>query len=332
MLSVFSPSILVSEASRIYRTPKPIQTWRDLLRRGFDETEALHGISFRIEPGEKVGYLGPNGSGKSTTVKLLSGILPPTTGIVEVNGIQPAQNRIENAKQIGIAFGQRSQLWWDTPVISSYELLKRIYGIPDATYESMLSIVVDQLQLEPLLAKPVRHLSLGQRMRSEIASILLHRPAVVYLDEPTIGLDIETKMQLRSLLQYMNKEFNTTIFMTSHDIAEVERLCNRIILVNHGTIIFDGTQDALRSRYHPIRQIGIQYTSSSTNNIDMIHPALIVEKIENDWTWINFNPQVIAAAEAIRLLTAHLDIQDIMLRHVDLENVLLAAYDSSLME
>lgn len=209
--------------------------------REYEEIHALSDVSFSIDDGEMVGYIGPNGAGKSSTIKILSGILTPDEGGVFVDGRVPYKNRIEHVRQIGVVFGQRSQLWWDVPVIDSYELLKEIYSISDADYRANLEELTELLNLKELLRSPARQLSLGQRMRCEIAASLLHSPRILFLDEPTIGLDAVSKLAVREFIRKQNKLHGTTVILTTHDMQDIEALTRRIILIGKGRILMDGT-------------------------------------------------------------------------------------------
>ena len=208
---------------------------------------ALRDVSFTIHDGEMVGYIGPNGAGKSSTIKILSGILTPDSGTVLVNGRVPYKNRIAHVREIGVVFGQRSQLWWDVPVIDSFELLKDIYSIPQPVYQQSLEELTELLDLKELLRSPVRQLSLGQRMRCEIAASLLHRPRILFLDEPTIGLDAVSKLAVRDFIRKQNREHKTTVLLTTHDMQDIEALASRIILIGKGEILMDGTLKDIKS-------------------------------------------------------------------------------------
>jgi ABC-2 type transport system ATP-binding protein len=208
---------------------------------------AVDGIDLRVEPGELVGYIGPNGAGKSTTIKMLTGILMPTSGTLRVAGLEPQRNRVRLARRIGVVFGQRTTLWWDLPLRDSFTLIQRLYRIPMARYRENLARYVDALDLGPMLDQPVRQLSLGQRMRGDITAALLHDPAVVYLDEPTIGLDIVSKHAVRDFLHELNVDTGTTILLTTHDIGDIGRLCNRVVAIDHGRVTYDGSLDGLRA-------------------------------------------------------------------------------------
>ncbi len=217
-----------------------------LFHREYEIIHALHDVSFTIEDGEMVGYIGPNGAGKSSTIKILSGILTPDSGSVLVNGRVPHKNRIAHVREIGVVFGQRSQLWWDVPVIDSFELLKDIYAIPQKTYKENLDELTGRLHLSELLRSPARQLSLGQRMRCEIAASLLHNPDILFLDEPTIGLDAVSKLAVRDFIKQQNKLHGTTVILTTHDMQDIEALTNRIILIGKGRILMDGCLEDIK--------------------------------------------------------------------------------------
>lgn len=216
------------------------------LRRERTNFTAVNGIDLRVQPGELVGYIGPNGAGKSTTIKMLTGILMPTSGTLRVAGLEPQRNRIKLARRIGVVFGQRTTLWWDLPLRDSFTLIQRLYRIPAARYRENLDRYIGALDLGPLLDQPVRQLSLGQRMRGDITAALLHEPAIVYLDEPTIGLDIVSKHVVRDFLHDLNVNAGTTVLLTTHDIGDIERLCSRVVAIDHGRVMYDGSLDRLR--------------------------------------------------------------------------------------
>ncbi len=214
--------------------------------REYEIIHALNDVTFSISDGEMVGYIGPNGAGKSSTIKILSGILTPDSGTVLVDGRIPHKNRIRHVREIGVVFGQRSQLWWDVPVIDSFELLKDIYSIPDSQYRQSLNELTELLNLKELLRSPARQLSLGQRMRCEIAASLLHRPRILFLDEPTIGLDAVSKLAVRDFILQQNKNHKTTVILTTHDMQDIEALASRIILIGKGRLLLDGTLEDIK--------------------------------------------------------------------------------------
>lgn len=223
------------------------QALKSLLHKEYEEIHALNRISFTIQDGEMVGYIGPNGAGKSSTIKILSGILTPDSGSCMIDGRVPWKDRINHVRQIGVVFGQRSQLWWDVPVIDSFELLKDIYSIPADTYKQSMSELVELLNLSELLRTPTRQLSLGQRMRCEIAASLLHRPKILFLDEPTIGLDAVSKLAVREFILKLNETHKTTVILTTHDMQDIEALTKRIILIGKGRILMDGSLSEIKS-------------------------------------------------------------------------------------
>ena len=245
--------ITVNNISKTYKVAKRnagfLEACRNLFHRDYEEIRALDHVSFQINDGEMIGYIGPNGAGKSTTIKVLSGILTPDEGTCEVNGCIPWKNRVAYVKDIGVVFGQRSQLWWDVPVIDSFELLKDIYSIPKETYQMNLEELTELLNLSELLKTPARQLSLGQRMRCEIAASLLHSPRLLFLDEPTIGLDAVSKLAVRDFILSLNQTHRTTVILTTHDMQDIEALTNRILLIGKGRILLDGSPQDLRQGY-----------------------------------------------------------------------------------
>lgn len=242
--------ITLEHVRKTYRVSKRdagfSSAFKALFHREYEYIHALNDVSFTISDGEMVGYIGPNGAGKSSTIKILSGILTPEEGTCLVDGLIPWKNRIEYVRNIGVVFGQRTQLWWDVPVLDSFELLKEIYRIDTRIYRNNLEQLTDMLELAALLRTPVRQLSLGQRMRCEIAASLLHDPGILFLDEPTIGLDAVSKLAVRNFIKELNRRKNTTVILTTHDMQDIEALTSRIILIGKGNILLDGTIDDLR--------------------------------------------------------------------------------------
>lgn len=236
---------------------------KSLVKREHIKKEAVQNISFSINEGEMVGYIGPNGAGKSTTIKMLTGILVPTSGCVKVNGIIPYENRQENAKNIGVVFGQRTQLWWDLPTIESFELLKEIYRVSDKRYKKNMDTFTEILGLDEFLNTPVRQLSLGQRMRADIAASLPHDPPILFLDEPTIGLDVVAKEKMRTFIKEINLERNITVILTTHDMEDIEKLCERMILIDHGQKVYDGEIAVVKERFGKTRTLIVDLEESS---------------------------------------------------------------------
>lgn len=223
--------------------------------------KAVDDISFDIEEGEIVGYIGSNGAGKSTTIKMMTGILKPTSGVCTVNGIDPSKERIENARNIGVVFGQRTQLWWDLPLSESFTILKEIYDVSDADYEERMKFLNEVLDLPEFFSQPVRTLSLGQRMRADLGASLIHNPKVLYLDEPTIGLDLIVKDKIREAIKEINHKYNTTVILTTHDIGDIEELCNRIIIIDEGHKIYDGSLKQLKDTYGRMRRVTMEVSN-----------------------------------------------------------------------
>ena len=240
---------------------------------------AVDGVDLRIEPGEMVGYLGPNGAGKSTTLKMLTGILTPSAGEVRVCGLAPVPDRTRLARRIGAVFGQRSQLWWDLPLEESFALLRSVYRVPPGNHARRLKECVDLLELGAFLGTPVRQLSLGQRMRGELTAALLHDPELLFLDEPTIGLDVVSKEAVRGFLAQLNRRYGTTLVLTTHDLADIERLCGRLVVVDHGRIAHDGTLAALHERYGSRRRLVVELDEPCGR---LMVPGAVTELVEAD--------------------------------------------------
>jgi len=260
---VMQPAIEVRDLRKTFKVQRNREglagAIRDLFRRQYVEVTAVKDISFTIPRGEICGYIGENGAGKSTTIKMLAGILVPTSGTVRVAGYVPWREREKFVRHIGVVFGQRSQLWWDIGVIESFHLLRKVYRVPAADFRRRLDELVERLKLGDLLHRPVRKLSLGQRMRCELAASLLHNPAILFLDEPTIGLDIVVKTEIREFLLQLNREHGTTILLTTHDLQDIEALCSRVIMLDDGRIIYDGGLDELKARWSRGREIRLQF-------------------------------------------------------------------------
>ncbi|MDA8193780.1 MAG: ATP-binding cassette domain-containing protein [Thermaerobacter sp.] len=289
-------------------------------------TVAVENLSFRIEPGEFVGFLGPNGAGKSTTIKMLVGILHPTGGRVTVNGLSPQRERIELVRSLGIVFGQRSQLWWDLPLRESFEILRALYRIPASAYRVRRARLVDLLELAPLLDQPVRQLSLGQRMRGELAGALLHSPPVLFLDEPTIGLDIAVKSSLRHFLRQINREDGVTILLTTHDMSDVEQLCSRMLVINHGRKVFDGARAELEAAVGVPHAVEVSFENPPRLEGWTPPPTVAMQATGTDTFLVEFNRERISLAQVLEELRTLGTIRDLALKEPSLDRVIEELY------
>ncbi|MEU8914463.1 MULTISPECIES: ABC transporter ATP-binding protein [Streptomyces] len=293
------------------------------LRRVRQEVRAVDGISFRVPRGEMVGYIGPNGAGKSTTIKMLTGILVPSGGRLRVAGIDPARERTRLARRIGVVFGQRTTLWWDLPLKDSYELVRRMYRIPDSVHRANLERCVELLDLGPLLTVPVRQLSLGQRMRGDIAAALLHDPEVLYLDEPTIGLDVISKAKVREFLREVNAERGTTVLLTTHDLTDIEQLCRRVMVIDHGRLVYDGGLDGLRAAGDGERTLVVDL-ARELPPIEGVPGARTV-RVDGPRQWLAF-PASQSAAPLVAAVAERYPLVDLSVREPDIETLIAELY------
>jgi ABC-2 type transport system ATP-binding protein len=321
------PQILVEELSKTYRIaerdPGTLGALRGLFHRRWRSVEALDRVSFQLERGELVGLIGPNGAGKSTTIKILSGIMEPTSGRCEVDGLTPWRDRVKHVARIGVVFGQRSQLWWDLPVIEGFDLLRDIYRVSPETYAASRDELVSLLRLERLLDQPVRQLSLGQRMRGDFAAAMLHDPQVVFLDEPTIGLDVVAKEAIREFIAGINRERGTTFILTTHDLADVERLCRRIVLIDRGTLIFDGEVDTLRDQYGTHRTLVVELCDP-VDHVEM--EGTEAELVTKTLARFRFDRRTISAEALIRRIADTYSVSDISIEEPELESIIRRIY------
>jgi ABC-2 type transport system ATP-binding protein len=324
------PIIHVENLVKEFRRPRqfegPFGGLRSFFTREYETTRAVEGVSFDIEEGELIGYLGANGAGKSTSIKMLSGILTPTSGTVTVAGLVPWEKREENALQIGVVFGQRTQLWWDLPLSHSLKLIGKLYRVEPDRFKRNFDRMTELLGLAPFLATPVRQLSLGQRMRGDLAAAMLYEPRILYLDEPTVGLDVVAKERTRQFIEEINQETSTTIMLTSHDLADVERLCKRIIFIDKGAVLYDGPVNELKRRFAPTRSLNItladddvapgqdEMRSSDFPGVASLNRGELRLEIE-------FDPRLIAVADLIAAVIARYQVSDIAIVEPDLEGV-----------
>ena len=293
------------------------------LRRERREVAAVDGISFSIERGTIVGYLGPNGAGKSTTVKMLTGILVPSGGQIRVAGLDPSRQRIELARRIGVVFGQRSQLWWDLPLRDSFDLLRHIYRVPAERHRANLERFTEILALDAFLGTPVRQLSLGQRMRGELTAALLHDPEVVFLDEPTIGLDVVAKAAVREFLAEVNRARGVTVLLTTHDLADIERLCSRLLIIDHGRLIWDGGLDELKRRYGQERTLVIDLEEPAP---PLEVPGARVTKVDGPRQWLAFRRDETSAAELTAAVATRARLVDLAIEETQIEEIVRRIY------
>ncbi|WP_250030369.1 ABC transporter ATP-binding protein [Paractinoplanes maris] len=294
------------------------------LRREKRLVEAVDGISLSIGRGEMVGYIGPNGAGKSTTLKMLTGVLTPTSGEVSVCGLQPVPQRTRLALRIGVVFGQRSQLWWDLPLRESFRLLRAVYRVPAGEHEARLRRCRDLLDLDGFLDIPVRQLSLGQRMRGELTAALLHGPEVLFLDEPTIGLDVVSKQAVRSFLGELGRTGDVTLVLTTHDLADIERLCHRLVVIDHGRVVHDGTIEQLHSRYGSRRRLVADLDTPLPPGFTL--PGTTMAATEADGHRVTFTLESITAGAAVAALVSAAQVRDLSVVEPDIEDVVARLY------
>ena len=324
----------IIEVNNLIKTYKIIEKedgllgyFKNLIKPKYKELTAVNKINFCIEEGELVGYIGENGAGKSTTIKMLTGLLTPTSGNVLVNGIVPNEKRIENNKNIGAVFGQKTQLWWDLPVIESFRLIKQMYKIPDGEYRKNLKKFTEILELNDLLEKQVKNLSLGQKMRCEIAATFLHNPKIVYLDEPTIGLDVLVKENIRKFIKDINREKNTTVILTTHDLKDIEDVCDRIILLDKGQIIYDGEKQNFKDTYGKfvIAEFIIKEKHTNISESINLKEMQVLEETDNKLK-VRFRHDEITIVKVMDKISRYCIIEDIHIKEAELEDILKEIY------
>ncbi len=296
---------------------------KHFVNREYETVNALENVSFQIKQGELVGYIGPNGAGKSTSVKIMSGILTPTSGKCEISGLVPYKRRKEHVKNIGVVFGQRSQLWWDVPVIDSFELLRDIYKVDQEDYLKMKDELVEKLNLSGLLNTPVRQLSLGQRMRCEIAASLLHNPQILFLDEPTIGLDAVSKLAVRKIIKEVNQKFNTTVILTTHDMDDIEALCKRIIVIGKGTILYDGDINGLRAMVTNKRHLVVDF-QIKLEEVSLANATL--EDFDGYKATFLFDPKQVKGTDLIAQVASIYPVEDVYINNISIEEIIAGLY------
>jgi len=327
------PIITVSNLCKHFKVYKhhrgTLGALRNLFTREYKLVRAVDEISFEIEPGELVGYIGPNGAGKSTTIKMLTGLLVPTGGDLHVNGRVPWKERRAHVATLGAVFGQRTTLWWDLPVIESLDLLQYIYKIPPPRFRRNLDEFRQLLELDPFLDTPVRSLSLGQRMRADLCAALLHNPTLLFLDEPTVGLDVVAKQRVRQFIHHINRERGTTVILTTHDLSDVEKLCERVMIIDQGRLLFDGKLDALRERFGGKREL-VVYFAQEYESVP-VDGAKVVERDGTRATY-QFERGVVAASDLIGRLSARYRIRDLQVREPEIAETVRRIYEERLLE
>ncbi|MEM7033022.1 MAG: ATP-binding cassette domain-containing protein [Chloroflexota bacterium] len=315
---------------KVYKHRKGLWgAFRNLASRAHTLVKAVDDVSFNIQEGELVGYLGPNGAGKSTTIKMLSGLLVPSGGDLNVNGRVPWKERQAHVAKIGTVFGQRTTLWWDLPVIESLDLLQHIYEIPTDRFQQNLKSFCTLLELDPFLNTPVRSLSLGQRMRADLCAAMLHDPVLLFLDEPTIGLDVVAKERIRQFIQQINRERGTTIILTTHDLDDVERLCERIMIIDQGKLLYDGDLETLSDRFGGKRELVVDF-AEVYSNINITGVDIIDQ--EGPRVTMQFEAKALTASDLIGQLSTQYRIRDLSVREPDIEATIRRIYEERLLE
>jgi ABC-2 type transport system ATP-binding protein len=326
------PIIQVTNLSKHFRVQKYhrgfLSTLRNLTTREYHTVKAVDEITFQVNPGELVGYLGPNGAGKSTTIKMLTGLLVPTSGELNVDGYLPWKDRQKYVAQIGAVFGQRTTLWWDLPVIESLELLQYIYRVPHDRFQQNFAEYRSLLGLDGFLDKPVRTLSLGQRMRADLCAALLHEPALLFLDEPTIGLDVIAKERIRQFILHINKQRGTTVILTTHDLSDVEKLCERVMIIDRGKLLYDGLLDSLRQRFGGKRKLVVDFAEEYA---DYRVSGAELESYEGQRATYLFQRGEVAASDLIGRISAQFRIQDLQVQEPEIETTIRRIYEENLL-
>ncbi|MFB6174653.1 MAG: ATP-binding cassette domain-containing protein [Candidatus Nanohalobium sp.] len=318
----------LNKTFRIYNQGEGLRGYlKSFISREYEEIRAVEGLNLEIDEGEMIGYIGANGAGKSTTVKMLTGILEPSSGRIEVNGLDPHRHRKKNAMNIGVVFGQKTQLWWDLPVKESFKLLKEIYEVSDEDYDQRIEEFDEVLQLSDFWDQPVRKLSLGQKMRCELAAAFLHHPKIVYLDEPTIGLDVAVKERIRDFIRKMNEEKNITVMLTTHDIDDIEDLCDRIVVLDEGKKIYDGQLDDLVDRFSSRRLV------LETDEVIELETEGIKDIIDTEQgVEVVFDREIISASDLMQEVLNNYEISDFHVKEPDIEAVVKKIYNEGLAE
>lgn len=324
--------IRVKDLHKTFRIARQTKGWggaiRNLVAPEFREVRAVDGVSFTLQEGELVGYLGPNGAGKSTTLKILTGLLVPSSGEVQVNGFLPWKDRTRYVAQIGAVFGQRTTLWWDLPVRDSFELMQTMYQIPEARFRNNLREFIELLEIDPFLNSPVRSLSLGQRMRADLAAALLHEPPLLFLDEPTIGLDVVAKERIRQFIQTIHAQRRTTIILTTHDLSDVEKLCERVIILDLGRVLYDGSLNTLIERFEDQRALVVTFAEPVA---DPVLPGIQAPIVEGLRATYRFDGRQFSVASLIEQVFQRFRVADVEIRRPEIEETIRRIYEQKLL-
>jgi len=326
---VSQPAVSVSGLTKVFKTFRREEglaaALKSLVRRVPSETVAVSGVTFSVEPGEMVGYIGANGAGKSTTIKMLTGILVPSSGDILCNGFVPYRERTRYVATIGVVFGQRTQLWWDIAVVESFRLLKEIYGLSEAAYRERMALFDRVLGISAYLHQPVRKLSLGERMRCDLAASLLHRPPLLFLDEPTIGLDIVAKASVREFLQEINRQEGTTVLLTTHDLSDIETLCRRVIVIDHGKLLFDGALSQLRDRILPVTSVVFDVKTTPDPAL-LVWNGLTIAEVGSHRYRVDIDRRQLSPATAVKEIVNRFDVADLSIEEPQIEEVVKRIY------
>lgn len=322
-MSMIEVSNLTKDFRKTIKSPGLVGAFKSLIKPKYETFEAVNNLSFEVPKGEILGFIGANGAGKSTTIKMLTGILTPTSGYCRINDKIPQEDRQKYVKDIGVVFGQRTQLWWDLPLRETYSVLKEIYNVPDKDFYKRMDFLNEVLDLNDFITSPVRTLSLGQRMRADIAASLLHNPKVLFLDEPTIGLDVSVKDKIRHAIEQINQEEQTTIILTTHDLGDIELLCNRVFMIDHGQEVFDGTIKQLKNQFGHIREIEFELVNAEdANHLNFSQFSSAIEYSQNEKNVrVKFDSSKVSVPDIIRLTLSQVDVQDISVKDADIEDI-----------
>lgn len=316
---------------KIYEQSKGVAAaLRSLVRRPYKLKRAVDDISFSVEKGELVGYIGPNGAGKSTTIKMLAGILVPTSGSISVDGLVPCEDRKRNALRMGVVFGQRSQLFWDLPVEDTFDVFRKMYKVPEDVFRRNVAFYTELLEIGPFLSQPVRQLSLGQKMRANLAVALLHDPDTLYLDEPTIGLDVVAKATVRQFIRAVNAEKKTTVILTTHDMDDIEAICSRLILIDQGRVLYDGRLADFKRRFKADSVMTVEYLEEPPADLQLGDQLPITQR-EGAKIWIHYDSLRQTPAEVITAASAHGQVIDLGMEESNIENIVRAIYSNNLL-